>query len=333
MRKILVTGGTGFIGSHLAQSALRHGHEVSVLGLTDIPSDAANARMLKELGATIYAGSITDTSLCNDAMQGVTHVYHLAVTMREAGISDDRFREVNLEGTRRLLDIAREQTVQRFVYCGTIGIFGHRFEGIASEDSPKAPGNIYEVTKLAAEELSLQYGRENDLPVVVLRPADVYGPRDQRLKKLFNGIAAGKFPLFGRGGGRRHMVYVSDVVSAFEQACHIDAAVGATMIIAGPEICTLRNLIDRIASAYGVRRFGFRLPLWPMLALAAVVEDLCTLIGVTPPIYRRRMDFFTSDSEFDISHASDVMGWTPSVSLDEGIRRTMQAYKTEASAS
>lgn len=325
MRKLLVTGGTGFIGSHLAESALKQGHKVAVLGMTDIESDAANAKMLQALGAEVYSGSITDKKLCQDAMQDVTHVYHLAVAMREAGISDAHFEEVNLEGTRHLLEIAVQRSVERFVYCGTIGIFGHRFDGVANEESPKRPGNIYEKTKLAAEQLALRFYAETSLPVVVLRPADVYGPRDQRLKKLYKLIAATKFPLFGSGSGRRHMVYIDDVVTAFETACEVDSAVGKTFIVAGPEVCTLRQMIDKIASAYGVTRFGFQLPLWPMLIAAAAVEDLCTLIGVSPPIYRRRMDFFTSDSAFCLRHAREVLGWSPKIYLDDGIRRTISA--------
>jgi nucleoside-diphosphate-sugar epimerase len=247
--------------------------------------------------------------------------------MREGGKADEFFESINLNGTRHLLEAASVERVDRFIYCSTIGIYGHRATGITREDSPLAPGNIYERTKVGAESLVREFAEQCGLPAVVLRPADVYGPRDQRLLKLFKGVSRGRFPLFGSGKGRRHMVYVDDVTAAFFKACERDEALREGLIIAGPRACTLRELLEEITRATGVKRYGFRLPLTPMLGLAAVVEDLCTVLSIDPPIYRRRMDFFHSDSEFDTSRAQRVLDWTPRVDLPEGIRRTLQAYR------
>jgi len=325
--RLLVTGGTGFIGSHLAEDARCRGAEVVALGLTDRPEEQANAALLEGLGVRVLPGSVTDAALCARAMEGVTHVYHLAVAMREAGMTDEYFEEINLGGTRRLLETASARGLQRFVYCSTIGIFGHRAAGITNEDSPLRPGNVYERTKVAAEGMARDFQARVGLPVVILRPADVYGPRDYRLLKLFRGVVAGRFPLFGDGKGRRHMVFVDDVVAAFRLASEEDGAVGQALIIAGPESCTLRELIDAVARAAAQRRFGWRLPLAPMLAVAAVVEDVSTALKVTPPIYRRRMDFFHSDSAFDTSRARRVLRWEPKVHLNEGVVRTLEAYR------
>jgi nucleoside-diphosphate-sugar epimerase len=325
--RLLVTGGTGFIGSHLAEEGRRRGADVVAFGLTDRPEEKANAELLAGVGAEILPGSITDAALCRTAMRGVTHVFHLAVAMREGGKSDEFFESINLDGTRHLLEAASVQRVQRFVYCSTIGIYGHRAPGITREDSPLAPGNIYERTKVSAERLVREFAEKCDLPAVVLRPADVYGPRDQRLLKMFKGVSREKFPLFGSGDGRRHMVYVDDVVSAFFKACERDEALGQGLIIAGPKSCTLRELLDEVVHATGSKRFGFRLPLAPMLGAAAVVEDVCAALKIDPPIYRRRMDFFHSDSEFDTSRARRVLQWEPTVDLRQGIRRTLEDYR------
>ena len=94
------------------------------------------------------------------------------------------------------------------------------------------------------------------------------------------------------------------------------------MIVAGPSPCTLRELIETVRQATGSRRYGFRLPLVPMLATAAVVEDVCRALRLDPPIYRRRMDFFTSDSAFDTSRARQLLHWEPRVDLTEGVQRT-----------
>jgi nucleoside-diphosphate-sugar epimerase len=326
--RLLVTGGTGFIGSHLAEEGRRRGAEVVVLGLTGRPEEQANAELLAGQGVEILSGSITDAELCRRAAQGATHIFHLAVAMREGGKSDEFFESINLDGTRALLEAASRQRVERFVYCSTIGIYGHQAPGITREDSPLSPGNIYERTKVSAEQLVKDFAEHCAVPSVILRPADVYGPRDQRLLKLFKGVSRGRFPLFGSGGGRRHMVYVDDVVSAFFKACEREEALNEGLIIAGPEACTLRELIDEITQVTGSKRYGVRLPLAPMLGVAAVVEDVSAALGIDPPIYRRRMDFFHSDSEFDTSRARRVLDWEPRVGLREGIRRTYEDYRT-----
>ena len=325
--RLLVTGGTGFIGSHLAEQGRRLGAEVAVLGLAGRPEERANAELLRGQGVEVFEGSITEPELCRIAARGATHVFHLAVAMREGGKSDQFFESVNLDGTRRLLEAAADEGVRRFVYCSTIGIYGHRAPGITREDSPLAPGNIYERTKVAAEGMVRELGSARSLPYTILRPADVYGPRDQRLLKLFKGVSAGRFPLFGPGEGRRHMIYVDDVVSGFFRACERESAIGDSYILAGPKACTLRELVAEVQAATGSRRSGPRLPLKPMLALAGVVEDASRVLGVDPPIYRRRMDFFWSDSEFDTTHARQGLDWAPRVDLPEGIRRTLEDYR------
>src|SRR5919202_2274469 len=201
--RLLVTGGTGFIGSHLAEEGRRRGAEVVAFGLTDRPEEQANAELLSRAGAEVISGSITDAELCRKAARGATHIFHLAVAMREGGKSDEFFESINLDGTRHLLEAASVQRVERFIYCSTIGIYGHRAPGITRENSPLAPGNIYEQTKVSAERLVREFGLDERLPFVILRPADVYGPRDHRLLKLFQGVSKGRFPLFGSGQGRR----------------------------------------------------------------------------------------------------------------------------------
>ena len=325
--RLLVTGGTGFIGSHLAEQGRRLGAEVVVLGLTGRPEEQANADLLRRQGVEVVAGSITDPELCGRAVRGATHVFHLAVAMREGARNDEFFESVNLDGTRLLLEASVGAGVRRFVYCSTIGIYGHRAPGITRENSPLAPGNIYERTKVAAERLVRELGAERSLPYTIVRPADVYGPRDLRLLKLFRGVSTGRFPFFGSGEGRRHMIYVDDVVSGFFRACERDGARGESFILAGPKAYTLRDLVAEVQAATGSPRYGMRLPLKPMLGLAAVVEDISRALGVDPPIYRRRMDFFWSDSEFDTTHARQGLDWAPRVDLPEGIRRTLEDYR------
>jgi dihydroflavonol-4-reductase len=107
-----------------------------------------------------------------------------------------------------------------------------------------------------------------------------------------------------------------------------ERALGNGFILAGPKACTLRELIAEVQKATGSGRYGIRLPLKPMLMVAGVVEDVSRKAGVEPPIYRRRMDFFWSDSEFDTSRARQALEWAPQVDLPEGIRRTLADYRS-----
>ena len=147
--------------------------------------------------------------------------------MREGGKQDEFFESINLDGTRHLLEACAAKAGR------AVRLLQHDrdLRPPGARRSPRRrrrsrPGNIYERTKVSAEALVREFGAGRGLPSVILRPADVYGPRDQRLLKLFKGVSRGRFPLFGRGDGRRHMVYVDDVVSAFFKACERDEALG-----------------------------------------------------------------------------------------------------------
>ena len=123
------------------------------------------------------------------------------------------------------------------------------------------------------------------------------------------------------------MVYVSDVADAFILGCTTPAAANHDMIIAGPEAVPLRVMLDTLANVMERKSCGPRLPLAPMLILAAIIEDACKLVGVNPPLYRRRMDFYRSDAAFDTTRARRLMGWVPRIDLREGLRRTYEATR------
>ena len=222
-----------------------------------------------------------------------------------------------------MLKASAAHGVRRFVHCSTAGIYGQRVRGVINEDAPISPWNSYERSKLAAEGVVRRRARASGMEYVILRPTAVYGPRDERLRKLFRSVAKGRFPLFGRGEGRRHMIYVTDLADAFLRACTLASAANQELIVAGPRAVPLHELLDTLAHAANRRAFGPQLPLKPMLALAAVVEDVCTKFNVAPPIYRRRMDFYLNDAAFDSSRAQQTLDWRPQVDLPEGLAATL----------
>ena len=255
-------------------------------------------------------GSITDAELCEQAMRGVTHVFHLAVAMREGGKGDEFFEPVNLEGTRRLLEAAAAGRVERFVYCSTIGIYGHRAPGVTSEDSPLAPGQHLRAHQGRGRALVRELAPTAALPFVILRPADVYGPRDQRLLKLFKGVSAGPFPSLRRrqraaGTWCTWTTWspLSSPPASGRRGRRGDDRGGPAAV--HPARADRGGAPGRPAAAASAAACR-----WPRCsAAAAVVEDVCQALNLDPPIYRRRMDFFTSDSAFDTSRARRVLDW------------------------
>ena len=131
------------------------------------------------------------------------------------------------------------------------------------------------------------------------------------------------------GGGRifYHLTYIDDLVEGFRLCGEVPAAAGRTYILAGGEVTTLDELIGLIAEEAQVPRPRLRLPVWPFWIAGAACEALCAPFGIEPPIYRRRVDFFTKSRAFDISRARAEIGYAPQVTLREGIRRTLEWYR------
>ncbi len=327
--RIAVTGAPGFVGRHFVERALAESHEVAALHRPGSAEKQALAEELRAKGAELFAGDVGDAASLEPLMCGAASVCHFASAFRETGVPDDYFISVNVAGAGNAVAAAAAQGVRRFVFCSTAGIYGSIVPGIVDESAPIRPANIYERSKVEAEEAVRRQAAAHGIEYAIIRPAVVYGPRDERLMKMFGSASRGRFPLFGPGKGRRHMVYVGDVVDAALRACVVPGAAGQEMIVAGPRAATLAEILNVLARVSGRKSAGPRLPLAPMMPLAAVTEDACGLFGIRPPIYRRRMDFYRNDAAFDCSRARAVLGWKPQVDLEEGFRRTLESYRKE----
>lgn len=325
--RIFVTGGTGFIGAHFIEQALAQGHRITALYRGEGARQREWLQNFQARGVVMQRGDILQPQTFQDALADVDCVCHFAAAFREAGADEDFFNRMNVGGTVAVAQAAAARGVKRFVLCGTAGVYGQRVPGIIDEHSPIRPWNEYERSKVAAEEALQRICAETGMEYVIVRPTAVYGPRDERLQKLFGSVSKGRFPLFGKGEGRRHMVYVQDLADAFLRACTTQGAANEAFIIGGPKAVTLREMLDTLASAAGQPSFGPRLPLTPMLWAAAVVEDVCKLVKVDPPIYRRRMDFYLNDAAFDSSHAESVLGWRAQTDLPAGFRATLDSMR------
>ncbi len=325
----MITGGTGFLGSSLALRHLESGDRVRVLAKEATDLESANSRAIAAKGAEVIVGDVTNSEMCRKALAGVDLVYHIAAAMREANVPDSHFREVNVSATERLLEAAREEGVSRFVYCSTSGVVGPHHGRTTDEDSECRPKDIYQRTKLEAEKLALQFARQHDFPLSAVRPSAVYGPGDGRLLKLFRMVKKGRFLIVGSGTGRHDLVHIADMVDGFLLAATKEQAIGRVYNIAGGEPIALNDLVDELARQLGTTCKIIRVPFLPMNILAMVLEFTCKPLGIQPPLYRRRLDFFRHDEHFDIARASNELGYQPKFSLAGGIANTIEGYRAE----
>ena len=324
--KVLVTGATGFTGGRLARHLAGAGDEVRALVR---PVSQGRADGLREVGAQIATGDLGDVRSLEAACRDVEVVYHVAATYRTAGQPEKVYRDVNVEGTRRLLDAAETTGVRRIVHCSTGGVHGHIEDPPATEAAPLAPGDVYQETKLEGERLARARGEASTLEVVVVRPIGIYGPGDTRFRRLFRGIARGRFPMLGDGGVYYHLTYIEDLVQGFRLCGTVSAAAGRTYLMAGPRYTTLKELVALIAAELDVSTPRLALPVWPVWLAGALCELVCVPLRIEPPLYRRRVEFFTKSRAFDASKARRELEFDPRVDLEEGIHRTAVWYREQ----
>ncbi|MDX1576834.1 MAG: NAD-dependent epimerase/dehydratase family protein [Gemmatimonadota bacterium] len=320
--RVLVTGGTGFTGSQLVRRLLADGHEVVVLDKTE----RAGTESLRDEGAEVVIGSVTDEGAVERCMEGVEVVHHVAAAFREIGAPDSEYYATNVVGTRIVADAAHRHDVRRMVHCSTCGVHGEVTDPPADEESPIEPEDYYQETKWLGEKAVLERAAEG-LRAVVLRPTSIYGPGDfGRLAMLYRQVARGWFPMFGDGRTLYHTVFVENLVDAFLLAQDGAGRDGRSYLIADGQWCTIEELVRAVADSLGRGVRVFHLPLTPAVVAGHVLEAICRPLGIEPPLFPRRVAWFRHDRAFDIGRAREELGYEPHKSLTEGLRETARWY-------
>ena len=321
--RVLVTGGTGFTGSHLVRRLLDRGRKVVVV-------DNKKGLFYQELekqGAKIELGSVTDRVLMEKLVRGCEVVYHIAAAFRQLNVPNRYYWDVNVEGTRNLVDAAFKSGVRRFVYCSTQGVHGHIKNPPGNEQSPIAPEDYYQLTKYEGEKVVREHVGKG-LDAVILRPTAIYGPGDpERFLILFRMVKRQSFLMFGSGETFYHPVYIDNLVDAFECAAEKEGITGESYIIGDEHYHSLNELVGAVASAVGVSTRVRHFPFWPLWTAACACEIACKPFGVSPPIFRRRVDWFRQVRAFSIEKAKRQLGYQPTVALTEGLARTALWYR------
>jgi nucleoside-diphosphate-sugar epimerase len=321
---ILVTGATGFTGKNLTKYLLDNDENVKVI----VRDKSKLGELISNHNLKIYEGNIYDENVVVDAMKDVSIVFHVAAIYRTSGIPDQVYWDTHVKATNLLMEAALKEGVKKFIHTSTVGVHGDVGNNKSvDETAPFNPGDIYQKTKLEAELNVHKFYKEKGLPLVVIRPTAIYGPGDLRLLKLFK-IASHKIsPILGNGTIKYHMVFIDDLIQGYILASKTDAALGESFIIGGEEILSLNELLDTIGTAIGKPVRKINLPAKPFQILGTLMEKIFVPLGISPPIYRRRVDFFTKSRSFDINKAKTTLNYIPKVSLEEGIRKTAEWYR------
>jgi dihydroflavonol-4-reductase len=319
---ILVTGGLGFLGSHVSSRLSASGEAVRIFA-----RPAGQTVQEAPPGSQIVWGDIRDPEAVDRAVEGTEVVIHLVSNFRKGGSDEKEARAVNVDGTRNVLAACSRYGVRQLIHCSTIGVHGSVLEIPSTEKSPFNPLDLYQETKLEAEQEVWRHHSTTGLPVTVIRPISMFGPGDRRMLKLFRMIKKRRFVMVGEGDALFQPAYIDDVVDGFLLALRNDRALGEAFIVGGEEYVPLRELVRLIAAELGVQPPWLRVPLRPILALADLCEKCCAPLGIEPPLHRRRVSFFQNDRAFSIEKARRLLGYQPRMPLRDALRATIGWYR------
>lgn len=311
MSHYLVTGGAGFIGSHLVEELIRRGEQVRVL---DNLSSGKRRNLAHIPGVEFLEGDIVDPAACARATEGVDYVLHqAAIPSVPRSVKDPvTSNRSNIDGTLNILVAARDAGVKRLVYAGSSSAYGDTPTQPKHEEMPTNPLSPYALQKLVGEQYGQMFTRLYGLETVTIRYFNVFGPRQDPgspysgVISLFStAVLEGRQPtIYGDGGQTRDFTYIANVVDGVLRACHAPEVAGVVINVATGGRISLNDLLQVMNGLVGT-------------ALS--------------PLYAEARQGDVRDSQADITKARTRLGYTPLVSLEEGLRRTLEWARSESS--
>jgi nucleoside-diphosphate-sugar epimerase len=323
--KVAITGATGFLGKSLALWLSEKGYELHLHARTEAKADS-----LRGMAKKVIVCEITDPEGIRELVADADIVIHTVSNFRSASGPPESYKIINVDGTINTFECARAAGVKRFIHISTIGVFGDIKECPASETTEYNPGDNYQRTKLEAELYCREQAKEAiGMELVVLRPCSMYGPGDMRMLKMFRMLKKGTFFVVGSCDANFHAVYIDDLLTGIWLAMTEKDINNEVFILGGENYVSLKQYITTAAQAVGSNYPWIKIPFWPMYALSAIVELACIPFKIEPPIFRRRVKFYRNNRAFDISKAKSQLGYSPSTTLEDGMRKTVEWYHSE----
>jgi acetylornithine/succinyldiaminopimelate/putrescine aminotransferase/nucleoside-diphosphate-sugar epimerase len=321
----LVTGASGFIGGHLAQRLVEEGRAVRCL-----VRPSSDTSRLERLGVELAVGDLTSAQAVARATRGVRYVFHCGALVSDWGTTEE-IAEINVGGTRNLLQASVDSSVQRLVHFSTTDVYG--YPGTPHVDESHVAmrfRNWYAETKREAEAEVRRVASERELETVILRPATVYGPHSTEVVgELAKAIRGGNMVLVDRGRAVAGLVYVENVVDAAVLALGREAAVGEALNVTDGLDVTWRQFADAIAEGLGCPEVHWSMPYWVASGIGFSLEHgyrwlrKATRIKTRPLLSRQAVQVLGRNQDFSNRKARELLGWEPRVSYESGLAATI----------
>jgi len=318
--KALITGATGFIGSHLAEALRNRGYEVSCL-----VRKTSNLVWLDGIDAALLEGDCSDKSSLYNCVTGQDYIFHLA-GLTKAGCKE-QFDAVNAKGTENLIGAVAESNpgIKRFVYLSSLSAFGPKvYDHLPREDEKPHPVSDYGNSKLQGEYAVLKYAGR--VPVIILRPSVVYGPRDREFFRFFNIIKKGIMPYWGEG--HTSLIYVDDLINAIILASGSEDAVRQIYFVSDGGLYSNSEIINEIASVLGIKVRRIRVPKSVLPAIGFFNEKISKMFGKNTIVNSDKIkELMYPEWVCDIAKARGELCFQPQVDIKKGIKWTADWYK------
>ena len=322
MKKILVTGSSGFIGGKLAECLINKGRSVRLL-----LREGSDARWLLEKGAEEFRGDLTEPATLKDVLEDVEEVYHAAARLGRWKDTAEDLRKVNVDGVRNLMELPRAKGLRHFILISSAIVTGPVLG--ADEDYPCKPHTLYEATKYEGENLAVHLSKEKGIPLTVIRPTWTYGVGDPHKLALYRAIKKRKFVLLGGGENFTHPLFIDDLLEAIDRAAREEPS-SRVYNIGGPRHVTTAELTRAIASAMGVKPIRLSIPIWFARAAAPVAEWISALINFQLPLTRSRVVLLSRSFTYSTDRARSELGYEPKVDLEEGLEKAVGWYREKS---
>jgi nucleoside-diphosphate-sugar epimerase len=326
MKKVFITGATGFIGSHLVTRNLEKGNRVRALVRPGNPQ----IRGLEKRGVEVAAGDIRDRDVIRRAAEGMDTIFHCAAVVTDWG-PWKLFQEVTIGGSENVCRAAQECGAGRLVYVSTNDVFGPDESRVLDESCPFKPWKEpYPDAKIQAEKHAWECHREHSLPLTMVYPCWVYGEGDRTFVPLVADAIVKRDMIFWKKNALVWPTYIDNLMDVMMQISEDDRAVGNGYLVHDGESVTFQDFCGAVADALGVKRVRMHIPYAAAYAAGWVMETAGRLFRSEkrPLLTTYSVKNLGSRLRFSIEKAERELGWTPAVSYHEGFARTMEWLKT-----